>query len=155
MRDNPFLEPGDIPETLSSPDHSALYDVPRIAAILQEAAAERRWVSYSELLNRLGFRFTRPKMRVVCRTLAQVDAEAELRAEPPLAVLVVRESDGLPGQGWWIDRPTAVDGYAGAWTGPDARAYVAAHQARAFDFWSRRSAGAWPSPVRRTRQKDA
>jgi hypothetical protein len=138
MHDNPFLDPGDIPETLNAPDHSALYDVPRITAILQTAARESRWVSYSELLMALGFRFTRPKMRVVCKTLATVDAHSILRGEPPLAVLVVRESDGLPGQGWWVDRPKGEGDYQGEWTGAAARAYVDGHQSAAFTYWANR-----------------
>ena len=137
--DNPFLDPGDIPEALTPADHSALYDVARITAILQDAASEGRWVSYSELLGLLGFRFTRPKMRVVCKTLATVDAQSAGRGEPPLAVLVVRESDGLPGQGWWVDRPDGADKYAGEWTGPQARAYVDTHQSVAFAYWGKQA----------------
>ena len=38
----------------------------------------------------------------VCKVLSYVDDEAEGRGEPELAVLVVRQSDGLPGQGWWV-----------------------------------------------------
>ncbi len=118
-------------------DKSALYDVPRITAILEQAAADGRWVSYSEMLMALGFRFTRPKMRVLCTTLATVDARAQGRGEPALAVLVVRENDGLPGQGWWTGRSD----YVGSWTGPDARAFIDQHQARAFDYWQKRALG--------------
>ncbi len=113
------------------PDKRALYDVPRITAILHAVAAEGRWISYSEMLMALGFQFTRPKMRVLCKTLDHVDALAATRGEPELAVLVVRESDGLPGQGWWTGRRD----YAGLWTGPEARAFVDAVQARAFAYW--------------------
>jgi hypothetical protein len=115
-------------------DKSALYDVPLITAILQEVAAEERWISYSEMLMRLGFRFTRPKMRVLCKTLETVDAEANARGEPPLAVLVVRESDGLPGQGWWVGRRD----YDGQWTGSEARAFIHKHQDKAFRYWKAR-----------------
>lgn len=114
-------------------DKSALYNVPLITAILQEVAGEGRWISYSEMLLRLGFRFTRPKMRVLCKTLDTVDAKAALRGEPELAVLVVRESDGLPGQGWWVCRKD----YQGQWTGAEARSFVTAMQARAFAHWAR------------------
>src|SRR3546814_8646007 len=64
------------PETAA--DVSALGDAPRIRAILTAAAREGRSVSYSELLGDLGFRFTRPKMRAVCRTLEEVDRLAAL-----------------------------------------------------------------------------
>jgi hypothetical protein len=118
-----------------SAEPGALADVARITALLQEAAGEGRAVSYSELLMQLGFRFTRPKMRALCKTLDAVDREAEARGEPPLAPLVVRESDRLPGQGWWVSRTD----YAGAWEGAEARAYLAEHQQRAFDYWQGRS----------------
>jgi hypothetical protein len=71
-------------------DVSALGDAPRIRAILTAAAREGRSVSYSELLGDLGFRFTRPKMRAVCRTLEEVDRLCALDGEPYLAVVVGR-----------------------------------------------------------------
>jgi hypothetical protein len=125
--DNPFLDDG--------PDHAnRLTDVVHITSILQEAAREGRAVSYSEMLMTLGFRFTRPKMRALCKTLDAVDREVEARGEPPLAPLVVRESDRLPGQGWWVGRQD----YQGAWEGAEARAYLAKHQERAFRYWKDR-----------------
>jgi hypothetical protein len=117
-------------------DKSTLYNVPLLTVILQEVAREERWISYSEFLMRLGFRFTRPKMRVVCKTLDIVDQEAAVRGEPELAVLVVRESDGLPGQGWWVCRSD----YQGQWTGPEAKAFVTALQKQAFTYWRSRPA---------------
>jgi hypothetical protein len=117
-------------------DKSALYNVPLLTAILQEVASEERWISYSDFLMRLGFRFTRPKMRVVCKTLDVVDHEAAARGEPELAVLVVRESDGLPGQGWWVCRSD----YQGQWTGAEAKTFVTALQSQAFTYWRNRPA---------------
>ena len=124
--DNPFLDDG--PETAG-----ALADVARVAALLQSAAQEGRAFSYSEMLMTLGFRFTRPKMRALCKTLDAVDRDAAFRGEPPLAPLVVRESDRLPGQGWWVSRGE----YLGAWEGSEARDYVAQQQQRAFDYWQK------------------
>ena len=112
----------------------ALADVARVRALLIAAANERRAVSYSELLAGLGHRFTRPKMRAVCKTLDAIDAAAETADEPALAVLVVRETDRLPGQGWWTGVRQAYD-YDGEWSGPDAAALVVRLQARAFDYW--------------------
>ena len=109
-------------------------DVGRVRAILLGAAREGRAISYSELLGALGHRFTRPKMRAVCRTLDAVDMAAEAGGEPELAVLVVRESDRLPGQGWWT-AVAASRGYAGPWTGPEAAAFVRVLQGAAFDYW--------------------
>ena len=123
--DNPFLDDG--------PDKAKrLADVEGIAAILQQAAREGRAMSYSELLMTLGFRFTRPKMRALCKTLDAIDNAAEQRGEPALACLVVREGDRLPGQGWWVSRHD----HAGACEGSEARAYLAQHQQKAFDYWS-------------------
>lgn len=112
-------------------DWSALYDGPRIHALLLDAARGGRALSYSEILGLLGFRFTRPKMRALCRTLDAIDAQSRVDGEPELAVLVVRESDGLPGQGWWTGRQD----YKGEWTGAAAKAFVARLQRKAFAHW--------------------
>lgn len=114
---------------------TVLGDVAHIRALLIAAARDGEAVSYAGLLHRLGLRFTRPKMRALCRTLDRIDEEGRACGEPELAVLVVREGDGLPGQGWWIDHARCT-GYAGAWTGPAAAAEVGVEQQAAFDFWS-------------------
>lgn len=106
-------------------------DVGLVRSHLVEAAAQGLALSYSELLNLLGERFTRPRMRALCKTLDRIDAEGATAGEPPLAVLVVRESDGLPGQGWWAGRTD----WSGAWTGDAATAFVRSHQRIAFDYW--------------------
>ena len=112
-------------------------DVAHVRAILIASAGLRRSMSYSELLDALGHRFSRPKMRAICRTLDAIDEAARADGEPELAVLVVRKADGLPGQGWWAEgRPQRV-GYGGPWSGPDAAAFVSDRQALAFDYWSR------------------
>ena len=110
-------------------------DLGHVRALLVAAARRRRPLSYSELLDRIGHRFTRPKMRALCRTLDAIDAASAARGEPELAVLVVRESDGLPGQGWWVERAWR-DGYTGPWTGPKAAAFVHEKQNRAFTCWA-------------------
>lgn len=112
-------------------------DANRIRALLIEAARRGEAVSYSQLLGDLGHRFTRPKMRALCKTLDAIDARAAVEGEPELAVLVVRESDRLPGQGWWVGA-AAARGYEGPWTGPEAAALVRQIQDRAFYFWRSR-----------------
>lgn len=112
----------------------SIADAARVRALLIAAARERRAISYSELLAGLGHRFTRPRMRAVCKTLDAIDSAAAAAGEPELAVLVVRETDRLPGQGWWTGARQA-HGYDGAWSGPDAAALVARLQAQAFDYW--------------------
>lgn len=116
---------------------SAIADVSRVRALLVAAARDRRTVSYSELLAALGYRFSRPKMRALCKTLSSIDIAAAVMDEPQMAVLVVRESDRLPGQGWWTSPPDE-HGYTGSRTGPDAAAFVRAIQERAFDYWAAR-----------------
>lgn len=102
--------------------------------MLIEAARVGEALSYAGLLHRLGLRFTRPKMRALCRTLDAIDAAGAAAGEPGLAVLVVRESDGLPGQGWWIGHARDT-GYAGAWQGAGAAAEVRRVQGEVFAFW--------------------
>jgi hypothetical protein len=128
---DPILE-----DFLSEPaaDLSALHDVPRIKAMLEDCARQGRAISYSELLLNLGFRFTRPKMRSMCKTLDKIDRLNADEGAPALAVLVVREGDGLPGQGWWTGRTD----YQGEWTGSEAYAHVTKLQAEVFAYWAQR-----------------
>jgi hypothetical protein len=113
-------------------------DAPRVSALLLDAARAGRAVSYSEMLALLGHRFTRPKMRALCRTLDAIDEAGRATGEPELAVLVVRESDGLPGQGWWAGGRALALGHEGDWTGPEAAALVRNMQVEAFRYWSKR-----------------
>lgn len=106
-------------------------DRPALETLLIAAARAGRDLSYSETLLALGYRFTRPRMRSLCRLLDAIDADGRSAGQPELAVLVVRESDRLPGQGWWVGRADAPP----AWTGPAARAYVDRLQAAAFAWW--------------------
>lgn len=114
---------------------SSIADIARVRGLLIDAAREARAVSYSELLGELGHGFTRPKMRAVCRTVDAIDEAAIAAGEPELAVLVVRESDRLPGQGWWGGARAFVLGYDGPWTGPRAMELVRGQQKTAFDYW--------------------
>ena len=111
-----------------------MFDMGEVKALLVEAAREGRAVSYAEALACLGWRFTRPRMRALCKALDAVDAAGAAAGEPELAVLVVRESDGLPGQGWWVARAGFL-GHDGDWTGPEAKALVRELQGAAFDYW--------------------
>lgn len=113
----------------------SLSDPAEIRAHLIAAATAGHVLTYSELLEHLGYGFSRPKMRQLCKTLAAVDDEAAGRGEPELAVLVVRQSDGLPGQGWWIEGARA-HGYEGPWEGPTAVHFIGELQQRTFDYWA-------------------
>lgn len=111
-------------------------DVKAVRDLLIAAARERREVSYAELLMELGHRFSRPKMRSLCRSLDAIDEAGRAAGEPELAALVVRESDRLPGQGWWVGKVDRL-GYEGPWTGREALAFVRRRQKLAFDYWGK------------------
>ena len=115
-----------------------LADPVEVRRLLIQSAAANEAITYSELLNALGHAFSRPKMRQLCKVLAVVDDDAAERGEPELAVLVVRQSDGLPGQGWWIGG-AMVHGYDGLWNGPGAQKLVQRLQRQAFDYWRKRA----------------
>lgn len=108
-----------------------------VRAHLIAAAAAGTALSYGELLEQLGFSFSRPKMRALCKILTAVDEDAEAAGEPELAVLVVRQSDGLPGQGWWAGS-WEKHGHQGEWEGPEARRLVERLQGEAFRYWHAR-----------------
>src|SRR5436190_12026716 len=116
-----------------------LADPQEVRAILVASAQAGEAISYSEVLALLGHDFSRPKMRALCRVLSFVDDEAEQRDEPELAVLVVRQSDGLPGQGWWVGGGKK-HGYTGLWEGPKAARLIRKIQRQAFDYWAGRDA---------------
>ncbi len=103
-----------------------------VAAILHAAARAGTALTYAEVLNALGHTFSRPKMRALCVVLDDVDAAERGAGRVALAVLVVRASDGLPGQGWWLGRRD----YRGEFTGAAANAYVAAAHRAVFEFWA-------------------
>ena len=106
-------------------------DPDHVAAFLQARARSGQSATYSEVLAALGYAFSRPKMRAMCKVLESVDAAERGAGRPELASLVVRQSDGLPGQGWWLGETA----YRGLFTGPEAAAWVRARQRAAFDWW--------------------
>ena len=114
-----------------------LADPAEVRAILVASARSGQAITYSEVLALLGHDFTRPKMRALCKVLAVVDDEAAERGEPELAVLVVRQSDGLPGQGWWVGGAKA-HGYAGQWEGSAAAKLIRKLHGQVFDYWADR-----------------
>lgn len=115
---------------------SALFDLSALESFMRDVARSGKAVSYSEALHHLGFSFSRPKMRALCAALEVVDERARARSEPELAVLVVRASDGIPGQGWWVGRAAIDPKYKGPIEGPEAAAYIQKIQVRAFKYWT-------------------
>jgi hypothetical protein len=104
-----------------------------IERMLIACARRQRDLTYAEALREFGLRFTRPRMRELCRVLAIVDERARERGEPHLAVLVVRASDRLPGDGWWASRSR----YFGETAGEAATHYVRRLQQRVFVYWKK------------------
>lgn len=113
-----------------------LYDIDELEALMQGTAKSGRPISYSETLDCLGYAFSRPKMRALCMALGEVDRRAKARGEPELAVLVVRASDKIPGQGWWVEKNDKA--YKGPWEGKKAEEYIRRLQSKAFDYWKDR-----------------
>lgn len=113
----------------------ALAEPDEVRAHLIAAARAGTALTYSELLEQLGYAFSRPKMRQLCAILGAVDEIEAARGEPELAVLVVRQSDGIPGQGWWVAGGARSRGYEGPWEGPEAARFIAKVQAETFAFW--------------------
>ncbi len=112
-----------------------MFDPVEVRALLIAAARARETFTYGALLNLLGHAFTRPLMRQLCKVLDRIDEDGRACGEPGLAVQVVRQSDGLPGQGWFVARTGIHHDLPREWEGPAARAYTEARQAEAFDYW--------------------
>ncbi|MGB3471463.1 MAG: ribose-phosphate pyrophosphokinase [Erythrobacter sp.] len=119
-----------------------MFDPTEVREILIGAARAHNALTYSQMLQLLGYRFTRPKMRALCAVLDKLDEDGRIAGEPGLAVLVVRQSDRLPGQGWFVSRSHLAGELPGTWPmdweGREAKAYVALHQEAAFDYWGER-----------------
>jgi hypothetical protein len=119
--------------------NNRLADPAEVRAHLVAAAKAGVALTYAELLEHLGYAFSRPKMRQLCAVLGDIDHEAAARGEPELAVLVVRQSDGIPGQGWWVGGGARQRGYEGPWQGPEAARFIASVQAETFAWWQSRN----------------
>ncbi len=118
-----------------------MVDVDDLERLLIRAASERRSLAYSDVLRHFGKRITPIRVFALCRDLGQVSERNRLRGEPELAVLVVRKTDRLPGEGFF--RAAWKDGrYDGPATGPQARAYVETLTETVFAHWA--------TPVRST-----
>ncbi|MCZ8368553.1 MAG: ribose-phosphate pyrophosphokinase [Porphyrobacter sp.] len=113
-----------------------MFDPVEVRALLIEAARARETFTYGALLNILGHAFTRPLMRQLCKVLDRIDEDGRAVGQPGLAVLVVRQADGLPGQGWFVSRTGVYDDLPLEWEEPEARRYTEARQAEAFAYWA-------------------
>ena len=112
-----------------------LADAEEVRSLLVAAARAGMALTYSEVLERLGYAFSRPKMRQLCKMLDNIDRDAQARGEPELAVLVVRQSDGLPGQGWFVAGGARDHGYQGLLEGTEAARFIREVQSKTFAYW--------------------
>ncbi len=110
-----------------------MLDAEQLEGILQDAAREQRTLSYRALLAMGGRRVGPNNVRALMRVLTEVCRRSEARGEPDLACLVVRESDGLPGEGYF-----AAEAERGGPVLASRRARVKAAQEVAFAFWQAR-----------------
>jgi hypothetical protein len=113
---------------------SALVDVDQLEKLLIAAARGRRSLTYAEVLAHFGMRITPRRVYALCRDLGAVCERNRARGEPELAVLVVRKSDRLPGEGFFHSfwRDGTYDGPA---TGPVAMAFIRRETAAVFAYW--------------------
>jgi hypothetical protein len=115
---------------------SALVDVDQLERLLIAAARARRSLTYAEVLAHFGMRITPRRVYALCRDLGAVCERNRARGEPELAVLVVRKSDRLPGEGFF--RSFWRDGtYDGPATGSAAATFIRRETERVFAHWAR------------------
>lgn len=112
----------------------ALFPVDELEALLILKAKGGSAISYGAVFAWFGHPFQRFRVGQLCAALEEVDSLQRGRGAPELASLVVRQSDGLPGQGWWLSK--SHDPWEGPFTGPEAAAFVRVHQQRCFDHWA-------------------
>jgi hypothetical protein len=114
---------------------ASLVDIDRLEMLLIEAARARRSLTYAEVLASFGMPIAPRRVYALCRDLGQVCERNRARGEPELAVLVVRKSDRLPGEGFFhgLWRDGAYDGPA---IGPEAEAYIRAQTEEVFAHWA-------------------
>ena len=107
-----------------------MVDLDRLERVLIQAARERRPVTYGQLLAYFGWKVTQVTVGALCRDLGRVHDRRQGEGWPDLACLVVRKSDGMPGEGYFASL-RAEGAYDGPSVGPAAARLVKARQARA------------------------
>lgn len=120
----------------TAPAKGALFPPDELEVLLILKAKQRQAISYGAVFAWFGLPFQRFRVGQLCASLAEVDSRQQGLGQPELAVLVVRQSDGLPGQGWWLGR--SKEEWSGAFVGPEAQHFVEAIQNRTFDWWEER-----------------
>jgi hypothetical protein len=111
-----------------------MVDIDELERLLILAARERRTLAYSDVLTHFGKRTTPIRVFALCRDLGEVSERNRQRREPELAVLVVRKTDRLPGEGFFHG-PWKDGTYDGPSTGPRAEAYIKGLTEAVFAHW--------------------
>lgn len=111
----------------------ALFPIDELEALLILKAKAGADISYGEVFAWFGLPFQRFQVGQLCAALGEVDRLQRGLGRPDLAVLVVRQSDRIPGQGWWITK--AHGAWEGPIEGPEARRHVDSIKRRAFAYW--------------------
>lgn len=117
----------------------ALFPADELEALLVLKARNAQAISYGDVFRWFGHHFQRFQVGQLCAALEEVDSRQRALDRPGLASLVVRQSDGLPGQGWWLSKDH--DEWTGLFTGPEAARFVKQHQQRCFDYWGHDTPG--------------
>ena len=78
-----------------------MIDLARLERVLVQAAREGHAVTYGSVLYLFGLKVGSGTVGHLCRLLGTIDRERALRGEPELACLVVKQSDGEPGVGYF------------------------------------------------------
>ncbi len=115
-----------------------MVEIDALERLLIAAGSRGEPLTYGTVLRRFGRRVTPITVAALCRDLGEVCRRVEARGGPDLACLVVRQSDGLPGGGYFAALREA-GAYRGPDEGPAARRFLAARQRAAFR-WCRRQA---------------
>ncbi len=115
-----------------------MVEIDALERLLIGAGSRGEPLTYGAILRHFGRRVTPITVAALCRDLGEVCRRVAARGGPELACLVVRKSDGLPGEGYFA--ALRAEGlYDGPAEGPAARRALRARQRAAF-AWCRRQA---------------
>lgn len=112
----------------------SIFPVDELEALLILRARAGKDISYGEVFQWFGLPFQRFAVGHLSAALAEVDSLQRGRDRPDLAVLVVRQTDRIPGQGWWTGKNG--EPWTGPIEGPEARRFVESRKQLAYAYWA-------------------
>lgn len=119
---------------MAYPFAMALFPIDELEALLILRARNESDISYGDVFAWFGLPFQRFQVGQLSAALGEVDSLQRGRGRPELAVLVVRQSDRIPGQGWWSSKNN--EEWNGPIAGPAARQFVEKLKRRAYTYWA-------------------